>query len=106
MMIVRWVAIPALLVVGCGREGARSAGGAVDSAGEPAGTAAPRSAPLGASAGSAAADSARRFVQAFYDWYVPLAASESLHAESYDSALVSRRAAFAPALLAALREDI
>lgn len=53
---------------------------------------------------ASALDSARQFAQAFYDWYVPLA--DRLPESRYDSVLIARGSVFAPALLAALRDDL
>src|SRR5262245_51340002 len=49
--------------------------------------------------------SAREFVQAFYDWYVPLANAPA-SVDGYDSILTRRASSFSPSLLAELRNDI
>jgi hypothetical protein len=50
------------------------------------------------------ADSVGRSVQAFYSWYVPMAATEGA-GPPWMRALRERRALFAPAIAAALRRD-
>ena len=47
--------------------------------------------------------SCRRFVQNFYDWYVPRILKS---ATTYDTALKSKAALFSPLLVRALREDL
>ncbi|MFL5616311.1 MAG: hypothetical protein ACJ796_21775 [Gemmatimonadaceae bacterium] len=55
---------------------------------------------------SPAADSATEMVQAFYDWYVPLANNMSLHGAEYDSVLANQRSWLSPEFLAAFRNDV
>jgi hypothetical protein len=55
---------------------------------------------------SPAADSAIEMVQAFYDWYVPLANNMSLHGAEYDSVLANPRSWLSPEFLAAFRNDV
>lgn len=50
------------------------------------------------------AESAQRFVQAFYDWYVPL--GERLAASRADSVVIGRASYFVPLLQHALRDDL
>jgi hypothetical protein len=60
--------------------------------------------PAQATSGQQAPDSVRRFVQSFYDWYVPFALSDN-RGPAWDLALKYRTSAFGPELLRSLRED-
>jgi hypothetical protein len=51
------------------------------------------------------AASAHAFVQAFYEWYVPLATSDKLNERASTVAITKRKAVFSPELWAALKDD-